>query len=195
MAKKIAIILGHPDPVGHRFCHALAQTYAEGAEAAGHQVKIIDIAQVEFPVLRTKEDFDHGEAPETVRPAQEIIQWAEHIVLFYPLWLGTMPAYLKAFLEQVFRPGFAARESGAGKPWEKLLTGRTARVVITMGMPAFIYRWFYLAHSLRSLERNILGFCGIGPVKETLIGRVDVIDDDKKRQWLAKMRQLGADGK
>lgn len=195
MAKKIAIIQGHPDPGGNRFCHALAQTYAEGAEAAGHQVKSIDIAQIEFPVLRTKEDFDHGKAPQVIQSAQEIIQWAEHIVLFYPLWLGTMPAYLKAFLEQAFRPGFAARASGTVAPWKKLLTGRSARVVITMGMPAFIYRWFYLAHSLRNLERNILEFCGIGPVKETLIGGVDAIDDRKRRRWLEKMRQLGADGR
>jgi hypothetical protein len=27
-----------------------------------------------------------------------------------------------------------------------------------MGMPAAVYRWFYRAHSLKSLERNILGF-------------------------------------
>ena len=194
MAKKIAVIQGHPDPGGMRFCHALAETYAEGAEMAGHRVKRIDIAQLEFPLLRTKEDFDHNEPPAAILPAQEIIRWAEHIVLFYPLWLGTMPAYLKAFLEQTFRPGFVGLKAEADKPWTKLLTGRSARVIVTMGMPAMIYRWFYLAHSLKSLERNILGFCGIGPVKETLIGRVDAIDDKQKRRWLATMRRLGAAG-
>lgn len=194
MAQKIAIIVGHPDPDGSRFCRALAQVYAEGAQLAGHAVKTIDIAQLQFPVLRTKEDFDHRNAPEEIQPAQEVIQWATHLVLFYPLWLGTMPAYLKAFLEQAFRPGVVACRLGPGRPWQKLLTGKTARIVVTMGMPAFIYRWFYGAHSLKSLERHILGFCGIGPIRETLIGGVENIDTEQRRKWLQKMRQLGAKG-
>lgn len=99
---------------------------------------------MDFPVLRTKADFDHGDVPETIRKAQEIILWADHLVLIYPLWLGSMPAYLKAFMEQAFRLGFAASNQGNGKPWKKLLTGRSARIVVTMGMPAFIYRWIYL---------------------------------------------------
>ena len=192
MAKKIAIIQGHPDPKGNHFCHALAKAYAEGAQAKRHKVKIIDVAQIKFPLLRSKEEFDHGAPPDSIRNAQQIIQEAEHLVILYPLWLGTMPAYFKAFLEQVFRPGFAAKETTAGKPWGKLLTGRTARIVITMGMPVFIYRWYYLAHSLKNLERNILGFCGIGPTKETLIGMVDAIDDIKGKKWLSKMHLLGS---
>lgn len=195
MAKKIAIIIGHPDPGGDRLGHALAQAYAEGAETAGHLVKRIDIAQLAFPVLRTQEDFDHGKPCGAIRSAQQIIQWAEHLVLFYPLWLGTMPAYLKAFLEQAFRPGFAFQQTGAGTFRSRLLTGKSARVVVTMGMPALIYRWVYRAHSLKSLERNVLAFCGIGPIKETLIGSVDTIDDDKRRSWLEKMRQLGTQGR
>ena len=106
-----------------------------------------------------------------------------------------MPAYLKAFLEQVFRPGFAAIKSKGGEPWQKLLTGKTAHIVITMGMPTFIYRWYFLAHSLKSLERNILGFCGIKPTHETLIGMIESIDDNKRKQWLDKMERLGRAGK
>jgi putative NADPH-quinone reductase len=194
MAKQIVIIQGHPDPGGNHFCHALASAYADGAESAGHQVNLIDVAQIEFPLIRSKTEFDLGQVPESIRQAQQVIQSAEHLVIFYPLWLGTMPAYFKAFLEQVFRPGFAAQETAKGQPWKKLLTGKTARVVITMGMPAFIYRWYYLAHSLRSLERNILGFCGIGPVKDTLIGMVDAIDATERKKWLSKMHRFGSDG-
>jgi putative NADPH-quinone reductase len=194
-AMQIVIIQGHPNPGGGRFCHALAKAYAKGAETSGHQVKVIDIGQLEFPILRTQEDFDHGEAPEAIRQVQNSIQTAQHLLIIYPLWLGSMPAYLKAFLEQVFRPGFAAIKSTGGKPWKQLLTGKTAHVVITMGMPAIIYRWYFLAHSLKSLERNILGFCGIKTTKETLIGMVETIDDDKRKQWLAKMEEMGGAGK
>ena len=194
-SKNIVIVQGHPDPAGNRFCHALAKAYSTGAQASGHSVKLIDIAQIEFPMLRTQTDFDQGEAPEVIKQAQHAIQAAQHLVIIYPLWLGSMPAYLKAFLEQVFRPGFAAVKTADGKPWKQLLSGKTAHIVITMGMPAFIYRWYYLAHSLKSLERNILGFCGIKPTQETLIGLVESIDDNKRQQWLDKMELMGRAGK
>lgn len=191
---KIAIIQGHPDPDEHRFCHALAQAYAKGAEAAGHQIRLINVATIDFPLLRTKADFDHGQIPASIQQAQEIIQWAEHLVLIYPLWLGAMPAYLKGFMEQVFRPGFAAMAAEDGKPWKKLLTGRSARIIITMGMPALIYRWVYFAHSLRSLKRDILAFCGISPIHETLIGMIEAMDDNKSQKWLKDIAQLGNNG-
>jgi putative NADPH-quinone reductase len=75
--------------------------------------------------------------------------------------------------------------------WKKLLKGKSARIVVTMGMPAFFYRWYFRAHSLKSLERNILAFCGIAPIKTSLIGMVDGGDGAKREKWLAKMRALG----
>ncbi|NNM00831.1 MAG: flavodoxin family protein, partial [Gammaproteobacteria bacterium] len=114
-------------------------------------------------------------------------------VLIYPLWMGTMPALFKAFIEQVFRPGFAMDEQ-RDRPWSAKLAGRSARVVITMGMPAAAYRWFFGAHSLRSLERNILKFCGIKPVRSFLVGMVDDAGGGRHQRYLDKMRGLGARG-
>jgi putative NADPH-quinone reductase len=75
-----------------------------------------------------------------------------------------------------------------------LLKGRSARIVVTMGMPAFIYRWFFGAHSLKSLERNILKFVGVKPIRESLVGLVGVKDDRGRKRWLAKMESLGRAG-
>ncbi|MGR9088328.1 MAG: NAD(P)H-dependent oxidoreductase [Gammaproteobacteria bacterium] len=194
-AKHIVVIQGHPDPAGNRFCHALAEAYVRGARSSGYGIETVDTARIEFPILRTQEDFDHAEAPDAIQTAQQRIRSAQHLVIIYPLWLGTMPAYLKAFLEQTFRPGFAADKDTGGRPWKKLLTGKTAHIVVTMGMPAFVYRWYFLAHSLKSLERNILGFCGIDTTRETLIGMVESIDGMARKRWLEKMEQFGRDGK
>ena len=191
MPSRIAIIQGHPDPDRSRFCRALADAYAEGAARAGHQVRRIEVAELEFPILRTKEDFESGAAPEAIRQCQEAIGWADHLLVVYPLWLGAMPALLKAFLEQVFRPGFATAGDATRGAWKKLLIGKSARIVVTMGMPAFIYRWYFRAHSLKSLERNVLGFCGIGPIRETLIGMVEAKSDSKRLADLRKMHDLG----
>ena len=106
-----------------------------------------------------------------------------------------MPAVFKAFLEQVLRPGFAIGKAGSGKMGEKLLTGRSARIVVTMGMPTFFYRWYFHSHSLKNLERNILAFCGIGPIKTSLVGMIEGQDDSVREKWLEKMRTLGREGR
>lgn len=194
MTKQIAIIQGHPDPQGHHFGHALAAAYATSAEEAGHRVGIIQVAKLDFPLLRTKEEFEKGTPPDSIRQAQDVIRQAEHLVFFYPLWMGSMPAILKAFLEQAFRPDFTNGSPQSNKSAKRPLQGKTARIVVTMGMPAFFYRWYFRAHSLKSLERNILRFCGIGPIKESLIGMVEA-SDTRRQKWLAKMRAFGQKGK
>jgi putative NADPH-quinone reductase len=193
-AKHIVIIQGHPDPEGNHFCHALATAYFKGAESSGHNIEVIDIAQIEFPMLRTQADFVQGEAPEVIKQAQQLIQSAQHLVFIYPLWLGTMPAYLKAFLEQVFRPGFAAIETTDEKPWERQVSEKTAHIVVTMGMHEIIYSSYFLAHGMKSPEANILAFSGINTIQETLIGSVESIDDTERNQWLDKMELTGHAG-
>jgi len=190
MAGRIAIIQGHPDPAGGHLCHALAAAYAGAAAGAGHEVRRIDVARLDFPLLRTQADFEAGAVPPALAAAQADIRWAEHLLIVYPLWLGTMPALLKAFFEQVFRPGFGLRAESARWP-RKLLTGRSARIVITMGMPAFVYRWYFRAHGLKSLERSILRFCGIGPIRERLYGMVGAASEVRRARWLSEMSALG----
>lgn len=193
MTKRILIIDGHPDQDAMRLCHGLSEAYAAGAADGGHEIRRIDLHTLDFPLLRTREDFDHGTPPNNIAAAQADIMWAEHLVIVYPLWLGTMPALLKAFLEQVIRPNFAFERGKPGWP-KKLLKGRTARIVVTMGMPVMVYRWVYLSHSLRSLERNILKFAGIGPVRETLFGMADETGERTRNRWVSQMSALGRAG-
>ncbi len=191
-AQRIVLIQGHPDPVTRHLGHALGDAYAQGAEAAGHEVRRVAVAQLDFPLLRSQQAWEADTLPAALVQAQADIAWAQHLVLFFPLWLGDMPAVLKGFLEQVARPGFAFQAEGDNPYAIKGLKGRSARVVVTMGMPALLYRWYFRAHSVKSLERNILGFVGISPVNETLIGLVDKLDDAGVQKWCDKLRKLGA---
>jgi len=193
--RRILIIVGHPDPNPSRFCRALADAYADGAERFGHSVRRIDIAMLEFPLLRTLEEFEHASVPEVLRLSAEAIVWSEHIVLVFPLWLGTMPAMLKGWLEQVLRPGTAfAYPDQAGSLARSLLGGRSARIVVTMGMPGMVYRLWFRNHGLAGMRRNILNFVGIAPVRETVFGMVAGGNDMKRKGWLEQMRRLGAAG-
>jgi putative NADPH-quinone reductase len=186
----VVIIQGHPDPAGGHLCHGLADAYAEGAAGAGNVVSRVDLANLDFPVLRSQAEFESGTLPSNLNAARDAIVSADHIVLVFPLWLGTMPALVKAFLEQVMRPGVGFAYQSKGLP-KKLLKGRSARIVVTMGMPAIAYRWFFRAHALHALNRNVLGFVGIAPIRTSLFGMVENASEERRRNWLGKMRALG----
>lgn len=190
--RNILILDGHPDAASGRFVHALAEAYRNGAVAAKHDARIVRLADLDFPLLRSEADYEKAEPSDAVRQCQGLIEWAQHVVVLYPLWLGSMPALLKALLEQVFRPGFAFARSGR---WpKKLLEGRSARIVVTMGMPAPIYKWFYRAHSLRSFKRNILEFVGFRRVRSTVIGGVATLSAAQRATWLKSLHDLGSEG-
>lgn len=195
MAQRILILDGHPDQGAGRLVHALAAAYEQGAREGRHEVISIRVADLEFPLLRTKREYESGEPAEAVRRCQAALDWATHVAIFYPLWLGEMPALLKGLLEQMLRPGFAFSTLQLGRWPVKLLSGKSARVVVTMGMPAWVYRWYFRAHSLRSVERNILRFVGFRRIRTTLIGDVERLGSVKADEWLTRVRSLGREGR
>ncbi len=190
-SKQIVILDGHPDPIPNHLCHALATHYENGATTAGHKSSLIRISDLDFPILQTPSDFESRPTPTALQPTRDLILAADHVVLIYPLWLGTLPAYTKAFLEQIFHHD-TAFEKGPEDAWPKgKMKGKSARIVVTMGMPALAYRVWYRAHSLKSLERNIFRFIGFKPVRSTILGMVEKADEKKISSWLQQMKTLG----
>lgn len=186
---RIVIIQGHPDAAEPHLCHALAEAYARGAQAGGHSVERIELARIGVAFLTSQREQEHGTLSPPIVDAQVKIGRADHLVFVYPLWLGSMPALVKAFLEQVARPGFAY-DTSRGPFNSGLLSGKSARVVITMGMPAWYYRIVYGSHSLKALKVGILHFVGIRPVRAALVGNVTAKDFGGAK-WLAKMEAMG----
>jgi putative NADPH-quinone reductase len=189
-SRKILVLNGHPDPDSKGLCHALAEAYAAGANEAGHQVRRIDVASLDFGFVRSQAEFERGQPPPAIAEAQRSIQWADHLMVVFPLWLGDMPALVKAFFEQTLRPGFAFVYRPSGFPIQHM-KGRSARIVVTMGMPAFVYRWYFRAHGVKNLERNVLKFVGFRPVRDTLIGSVGKSSASTIETWLARVGELG----
>jgi len=194
MARKIVILDGHPDRAEPHLIGALANAYKKGAEAAGHEVTSVAVGALEFPLLRSQRSYKEDPTPEVLIPAQKAVLAADHVVILYPLWLGTMPALLKGFFEQIFRPSLMEEPDNL-MAWRRLMKGTSARIVITMGMPGFIYRLVFRAHGLKNLERNILGFVGFGPIRSTLFGMVEAASAEKRAGWLKKMERLGREAR
>ncbi|MFN3559147.1 MAG: NAD(P)H-dependent oxidoreductase [Brevundimonas sp.] len=187
--RRILILDGHPDPDPARYGHALATAYARGAAGADHDVHRVNLAELDFPFLASRYDWQCEMPCAAILALQDELAWAEHLVIIYPLWLGAMPARLKALFEQAFRPAFAfggeAATPGAGR-----LKGRSARIVVTMGMPALIYRTVFFGHSLKALKSGALALVGFSPVRDTVLGGIETRRDHEG--LLKRMAAMGA---
>ena len=56
MKPNILILDGHPDPCANRLIHALVDAYRQGAEQANHEVRVVRLADLTFPLLRSQSD-------------------------------------------------------------------------------------------------------------------------------------------
>ena len=187
VSKSVLIINGHPDGRPERFCAALADAYDRGARSAGCETRRLNLDDIEVPLLTSREAYEGANPPAAISLAQRQILWADHVVMVFPLWLGTMPAALKALLEQTLRPEFAFGPKGFG---DGRLKGRSARVIVTMGMPALIYRLVFGAHGVLGLEQGILKLVGCSPVRHLLIGGVETPRAAQRAHWLRAVEQL-----
>jgi putative NADPH-quinone reductase len=187
---KIMVVVGHPQQQ-NTFCEALGKAYAEGAERAGHAVTLFALARMTFdPILR---EGYHQEQPlePDLKGAYQALAACDHLVIVFPLWCGDMPALLKGFIERLLQPDLIARQNSENAMDWHIFQNKTARIVMTMGMPVSIYRWFYRGHALKLLKRNILHFIGIKPVRHTLYGMIGTSKPEQRERWLAEMRELG----
>ena len=190
MNMKILLIHGHPDK--ESFCFALAQAYKSGALSAGAEVREINIGDLKF-----NPNLAHGYRKITVLEddlikAQDSIKWAEHLVFVYPTWWGTMPALLKGFIDRTFLPGFAFKYRDNSPWWDRLLAGRTARLIVTMDAPVWFYRLVYGKPGHNAMKKMILEFCGIKPVRITSFGSVKRSSAKQRASRLDKARGIGA---
>ena len=192
MKNRILIIDGHPDPKGPHFVHELADFYRQGAKEGGHEVRVLRVGALRFPLLTSSKAYLKGKVPASIVAAQKSIRWADHVVLMYPLWLGTLPAKLKGFIEQVLRPGFAFEPRGVGKHPRKLLTGRSARIVVTRGMPELFDEVDRSPRSIRNIAGDVLGMCGVRPVRITVVEGADTLTAVERDKVHYDMRRLGA---
>jgi len=193
MGKRILILQGHPDSAGGHYCHALADAYREGAMASGHTVQLVDIASLEGLVFLTKPADFATPPPPSIQEVQKAVLDSDHIIIIFPLWVGMLPAILKAFIEHIGRANFAIEANPDGGWPVMKLKGKTAHIITTMGMPAFAYRWIFGAVGVKALESGFLKISGIKPVKRTLIGNVEGMKPQDREGWLAEIRKMAAE--
>jgi NAD(P)H dehydrogenase (quinone) len=187
--KKILIINGHPDI--ESFCTALAEQYRIGADLSGADCKLINLTELDFsPILkygyRKRTDLEPD-----LQNMWDLITQADHLVFVYPNWWGTYPALLKGFIDRVFLPGFAFEYQENSPLPKKLLTGKTARLIVTTDTPSWYYALVFGKPGHNSMRKSILGFCGIKPVKISTFGPVRNSKEIKRKSWLEQAKKMG----
>ncbi|MFF2481459.1 NAD(P)H-dependent oxidoreductase [Paenibacillus sp. NPDC058071] len=187
--KKIVVIDGHPDL--QSYCASLSEAYAAGAVTAGSEVRIIRLRDLQFNPILQYGYRKRTELESDLLNAQELIRWADHLVFVYPIWWGAMPALLKGFIDRVFLPGFGFKYRENSIIWDKLLKGKTARLIVTSDTPSFYNRIVYGRAGYNIMKKNILQFCGISPVRITEIGPVKSSVPEQRDKWLARVKKLG----
>ena len=187
---KIVIVVEHARKV--TYCERLGQAYRDGAISNGHDATLFVLSKMFFdPILHEGFSKEQPLEPD-LADAQAAIGAADHLVVIFPLWFGTLPAILKGFIERIMQPGFAMKSDSSVRGYTPLLTGKSARVIITMGMPAWLYQTFFLSHGIRALQRNIFKFTGFSPVRTTMFGMVHSATNDTISRWTDAMRRKGS---
>jgi putative NADPH-quinone reductase len=187
--KKILIINGHPDK--ESLCSELAESYKRGADASGALCKLVNLADLEFnPVLKYGYRQRTELEPDLVSVQNDISE-SDHIVMVYPNWWSTYPALLKGFIDRTFLPQFAFKYRDNSSLWDKLLKGKSARLIVTMDTPKWYYWLINRNAGHYAMKVGVLEFSGIKPVRITAFGPVRTASDKKRAEWIRKSENLG----
>ncbi|MBA3789109.1 NAD(P)H-dependent oxidoreductase [Patescibacteria group bacterium] len=187
---RIFILLGNPDT--HSLAGDFADVYEREARKAGHEIKRLNLGDLHFDPILHKGYKMIQELEPDLKLVQENMKWCEHFVLLYPLWWSSMPALLKGMWDRMFLPGFAFHMHKNKMGWDKLLKGRTARVIIlSKNWPILIRSLF--GNFTNEISRALLGFAGF-KVHLTEIGHSENATPALLTKWEKNIANLARKG-
>ena len=152
----VFIVHAHPEP---RSLNGALKTFmVEHLRRAGHDVQVSDLYAMKWkpqldaadfldlpagrrfnPESDSRDAYERGTQGPDIAAEQRKLQWADTVILQFPLWWFSMPAILKGWVERVYANGFGY---GVGehsdKRWgdrygEGTMAGKRAMLVITTG--------------------------------------------------------------
>lgn len=196
---KTLIVFNHP--YDGSYCNAILESVQEGLKLGGHKCKLIHLDKDGFdPVMRGKDLMAFVQAgkvgEEALRVVDPIVmtykkklEWAEHLVMIFPIWWMSMPAMMKGFVDKVIFPSVAYNMDG-GRLKSRLLALRQVTVITTMNTPADVYREMFNNSVEGSLIKGTFNQIGIHDVRWISLNKVKQSGDEKRREWLDDLRDI-----
>jgi NAD(P)H dehydrogenase (quinone) len=188
------VLVIHSHPVIDSFSSALRESASEGARAAGHDVRVLDLGAMSFNPVMSADELRGYKALATVTSDDltvhiDAVKWAEVLVFVYPTWWSTLPAQLKGWLERVMRPGvaFVFDENNKVRPGLR----QVRRIV---GITTYGSKWPYVKLMKDSGRRTLLRALKLNTSWRTrskwiaLYG-VDGASEKERNHFLAVVRQ------
>lgn len=171
----------------------LADAYKQGAQKTGALIKEIRISQLFFnPNIqfgRVRQDLEPD-----LKNALEKIRWANHIVLFSPVYMQSIPSRLKGFFDRLFIPhgttGIGLKEddeiNASGN-----FSGKSARIVSILDEPTWKNWQENKTPTYHAIKKIVFEKCRINPVRTSTIGHLYRADNNYGKKWLKKLCTFG----
>ncbi|MCM5556121.1 NAD(P)H-dependent oxidoreductase [Pleomorphomonas sp. JP5] len=200
----VLLVFAHPEPLS--LAASLRDVAIGELQAEGHEVRVSDLYAMrwkpeadrsDFPLLAPEQrlkvaaasgqGFAAGAMTDDVKTEQDKLDWADAVILQFPLWWYSMPAILKGWIDRVYAYGFAY---GVGehsdRHWgdrfgEGRFVGKRAMLIVTAGG----WKEHYSARGINGpiddllfpINHGILYYPGFDVLPPFVAYRVDRLDD------------------
>ena len=161
-----------------------------GLRKSGQPFRIINLDQDDFdPVMRSKDLLAFVGAgkggpdaldavDDQVKEYKRHLEWAEHLVMIFPIWWMTMPAMTYNM---------------EGGRLVSRLSVRKVSVITTMNTPADVYRERFNNAVEGSLINGTFRQIGIEDIRWTSINGVKQASQEQRVKWLEEVEAMFAD--
>lgn len=193
---KTLIVYYHP--YEGSYCNSILGAVRSGLKKGRHPNKVIDLEAEGFdPVMRAKDLMAFGQAGRgdditttdvdaAVLRYKKKLEWAERIVMIFPVWWMTMPAMMKGFIDKVIFPGVAYNMEG-GRLKSRLKNLHQVTVISTMNTPADVYRDMFGNSLEGSLVKGTFNQIGIHDVEWISLNMVKQSGQEVRQMWLEEL--------
>lgn len=194
---KTLIVFNHP--YEGSYCRAILQAVETGLQTAGNPYKVINLDRDGFdPVMRAKDLKAFAMAGKAMENAlddvdplvmkyKDDLEWADWLVMIFPIWWMTSPAMTKGFIDKVIFPG-VAYNMAKGRLVSRLPI-RKVTVITTMNTPADIYRDMFDNSIEGSLVKGTFRQIGIEDIEWISLNGVKQAAPEQRAAWLDEIRR------
>jgi len=200
---KVFVVHAHPEPKS--FNGAMTRTAVSTLSAAGHDVKVSDLYQMNWQPISDRRNFKtikdddfykqqleelHASENEgfadDIRLEHEKLDWCDLLIFQFPLWWFGLPAILKGWVDRVFVMG----KIYGGGVWydEGYFKGKRALCSVTVGGPASSYGVSGINGDIDQIlfpiNHGILYFVGFDVVRPFIVHGPARMSESERRKKL-----------